>query len=112
VPNNNSNEAPSSLVPDESDEFVVERIVDHADGHNRELLFRVRWYGYEEGEDTWEQEGNFLGSLLDAIGSLRRTMPARLLVIATTLQHGFVHTLWSIMQRSGEPGDALATFFV
>jgi hypothetical protein len=34
VPYNNSNEAPSSLVPDESDEYVVERIVDHADGHN------------------------------------------------------------------------------
>jgi hypothetical protein len=58
------------------------------------------------------KRGNFLGSLLDAIGGLRRTMPARLLVIATTLPHVFVHTLGSIMQRSGKPGDALATFFV
>jgi hypothetical protein len=57
VPNNNSNEAPSSLVPDESYEYVVEGIVDHADGNNGERLFRVRWYGYEEGEDIWEQEG-------------------------------------------------------
>jgi hypothetical protein len=58
------------------------------------------------------KRGNFIGSLLDDIGVPRRTMAARLLVIATTLPHGFVHTLVSIMQRSGEPGDALLTFFV
>jgi hypothetical protein len=58
------------------------------------------------------KRGNFLGNVLDDIGGLRRTMPSRLLVISTTLPHGFAHTLGSIMQRSGEPGDALATFFL
>jgi hypothetical protein len=43
-------------VPDESDEYVVERIFDHTDEPNWELIFRVRWYGYAEDEDTWEQE--------------------------------------------------------
>jgi hypothetical protein len=57
MPNEDSNEAQPSPGPDESDEYVVERVVDHADEPNGERLFRVRWYGYEEGEDTWEQEG-------------------------------------------------------
>jgi hypothetical protein len=51
-------------VADESDEFVVERIVDHTDGPLGELLFRVRWYGYEEDKYTWEQEGGILGQFI------------------------------------------------
>jgi hypothetical protein len=43
-------------VPDESDEYVEERIFDHTDEPNGERLFRVRWYGYKEDEDTWGQE--------------------------------------------------------
>jgi hypothetical protein len=84
------------------------------------MLMDTMWNDYldSDGMDMRKEKilgnkrGNFLGSLLDAIDGLRRTMPARLLVIATTLPHGFFHTLGSIMQRSGEPDDALATFFV
>jgi hypothetical protein len=43
-------------VPDELDEYVKERIVDHTDEPIEEQLFRSRWYGYEKDEDTWEQE--------------------------------------------------------
>jgi hypothetical protein len=57
VSSEESNEAQPSPVPDESDEYVVERIIDHADEPSGERLFRVRWYGYGEDEDTWEQEG-------------------------------------------------------
>jgi hypothetical protein len=57
VSNEDSNEAQPSPVPDESEEYVVERIIDHADEPGGERLFRVRWYGYGEDEDTWEQEG-------------------------------------------------------
>jgi hypothetical protein len=57
VSNEESNEAQPSPVPDESDEYVVERIVDHMDEPNGEQLFRVRWYGYAEDEDTCEKEG-------------------------------------------------------
>jgi Chromo (CHRromatin Organisation MOdifier) domain len=56
VLNEDPNVAQTSPGPDESDEYVVERVVDHTDGPNGEFLFRVRWYGYGEEEDTWEQE--------------------------------------------------------
>jgi hypothetical protein len=52
VSNEDSNEAQPSPVPDESDEYVVERIVDHTDGPNGERIFRVRWYGYDEQEQN------------------------------------------------------------
>jgi hypothetical protein len=57
VSSDDSNEAQPSPVPDESVEYFIERIVDHIDVPHGERLFRVRWYGYEEDEDTWEQEG-------------------------------------------------------
>jgi hypothetical protein len=55
TPDDDPDEAQKLPVPDESDEYVVERIVDHTDGPNRERLSRVRWYGYDEEDDTWEQ---------------------------------------------------------
>jgi hypothetical protein len=56
VSNEDSNEAQPSPLPDESDEYVLERIVEHTDEPNGDRLLRVRWYGYEEDEDTWAQE--------------------------------------------------------
>jgi hypothetical protein len=46
----------------------------------------------------------FLGSILDTIEELI-ILPAKLLVVTTTLACGFVHTLVSAVQRSGEPID-------
>jgi hypothetical protein len=56
VLNEDPNVAQTSSGPDESDEYVVERVVDHTHGPNRESLFRVRWYEFDEEDDTWEQE--------------------------------------------------------
>ena len=35
-------------------EYVVERIVDH-EGTGDALQYRVRWYGYDAKDDTWEK---------------------------------------------------------
>ena len=37
-----------------SGDFIVDRVVDHDYTVNGELIFRVRWYGYDSCEDTWE----------------------------------------------------------
>ena len=35
--------------------YEIESIVDHKEGEKRkDWSFRVRWYGYDESEDTWE----------------------------------------------------------
>ena len=34
----------------------MERIVGHAEEPGGGRLYRVRWYGYGEDEDTWEKE--------------------------------------------------------
>jgi hypothetical protein len=43
-------------VPASSDEYVVERVVDHKANPSGGTLFRVRWYGHQDDEDTWEPE--------------------------------------------------------
>jgi hypothetical protein len=48
----------SSLLPlaaADKDEFVVESIIDHEGSlkYKSKLLFRIRWLGYDESEDTW-----------------------------------------------------------
>ena len=43
---------PSQESPDP--EYVVERIVDH-EGTGDTLQYRVRWYGYDAKDDTWEK---------------------------------------------------------
>jgi transposase InsO family protein len=57
---------PSELSsPDPQDfedrEYVIDRVVD-ADAQGR--LYRVRWLGYEEEEDTWEPEENLPGQFI------------------------------------------------
>jgi hypothetical protein len=55
---------------------------------------------------------NFLGSLLDAIGEIRKTRPARLLACETTLPRAFVQAFGNIAQHSENPIDPQAAFFV
>jgi hypothetical protein len=45
----------TSLAALDLDEFNVESIVEHKEkGNNpKRWTYRVRWLGYEEGDDTW-----------------------------------------------------------
>ena len=43
------------LNNDGSEEYYVEKIVDHKLQNNRKL-YRVRWKGYSSDNDTWETE--------------------------------------------------------
>jgi hypothetical protein len=56
TPNGDSLETARTTTPDATDEYVVERVVDHADAPGGGRLYRVRWFGYGEDEDTWENE--------------------------------------------------------
>lgn len=39
----------------EPEDYVIERIVDHGEHEaDHRLQFRVRWYGFTPGFDTWE----------------------------------------------------------
>jgi Chromo (CHRromatin Organisation MOdifier) domain len=49
---------PLTAVPN-NPEFVIDRVVDAEAG-----MFRVRWLGYAETEDTWEPEGNISGHFI------------------------------------------------
>ncbi|KAL0085491.1 hypothetical protein J3Q64DRAFT_1743822 [Phycomyces blakesleeanus] len=45
----------------EPEEYEVESIVDHryrGKGKNRTLQYKIRWKGYKEEDDTWENEDN------------------------------------------------------
>jgi hypothetical protein len=50
---------------------------------------------------------NFLGSLLDAIGEIRRTRPARLLACETTLLRALVQAFGNLVQQLCSAGGVL-----
>jgi Chromo (CHRromatin Organisation MOdifier) domain len=37
-------------------EFVVDRVVDAAMHEGGQVLYRIRWMGCQEDEDTWQEE--------------------------------------------------------
>ena len=43
---------------DSATEYVIQSVVDSGRADDGELLFRVRWYGYAEDQDTWESVRN------------------------------------------------------
>lgn len=44
---------------DNADEYVVEKILNHAFDNGKDCLYEVKWLGYEALEDrTWEPEDN------------------------------------------------------
>jgi Chromo (CHRromatin Organisation MOdifier) domain len=56
-----SREACESPVPDttpNAGEFVIDKLVDFGESADGNRLYRVRWFGYEAIDDTWEPEGN------------------------------------------------------
>ena len=61
TPNNRSSRSPRRVrfTVQESDppsEYVVDRIIDAAMDEGGHVLYRTRWMGYGEGEDTWQEE--------------------------------------------------------
>ena len=61
TPNNGSSRSPRRVrfTVQESDppsEYVVDRIIDAAMDEGGHVLYRTRWMGYGEGEDTWQEE--------------------------------------------------------
>jgi hypothetical protein len=52
---------PRNVIP-ESDEYIVEKILDHKVDKGVHL-WRVRWRGYGSEEDTWEPASSFVGNV-------------------------------------------------
>jgi Chromo (CHRromatin Organisation MOdifier) domain len=42
--------------PDPPSEYVVDRIVDAEMDEGVHVLYRTRWMGYGEGDETWQEE--------------------------------------------------------
>jgi hypothetical protein len=43
-------------APDPPSEYVVDKIVDAAMNDGEHVLYRTRWMGYNEEDDTWQEE--------------------------------------------------------
>ncbi|KAH0338383.1 hypothetical protein KCU81_g7645, partial [Aureobasidium melanogenum] len=49
---------------EDTDEYVVEKILNHAFDNGKDCLYQVKWLGYELKEDlTWEPEDNLSGAM-------------------------------------------------
>ncbi|CAD5208549.1 unnamed protein product [Bursaphelenchus xylophilus] len=57
----NSKDSDSDTEVSTDDVYEIQKIVGHK-FEGRKVLFRIRWVGYGPGDDTWEPEGNLLGS--------------------------------------------------
>ncbi|KAJ2879092.1 hypothetical protein GGI21_001741 [Coemansia aciculifera] len=53
------NEAEEEEEEDNDEVYVVEKIIGHRN-ENGGQLFHIKWAGYPESENTWEEEGNVL----------------------------------------------------
>jgi Chromo (CHRromatin Organisation MOdifier) domain len=42
------------VIPEDLSEYVIERIVGHRVTADGKILVRVRWFGYDPSQDTWE----------------------------------------------------------
>jgi hypothetical protein len=47
---------PLQVAMQDQQEFLIDKIVEHRGDRKKrtEMEFKVRWFGYDESEDTWE----------------------------------------------------------
>ena len=74
---------PLNIAAKDNNEFVVEAILDHGEDNNKNMLWKVRWNGYDESEDTWEPIENLkdveiFHTYCLSIPSLHRYLPKHL----------------------------------
>ena len=51
---------PLNIAVKDTDEFVVEDIINHALDANGQMMWKVRWEWFEEDKDTWEPLHNLV----------------------------------------------------
>ena len=68
---------PEPEVVDGEEFWEVDKILDsRISGRWKKLQFLVRWKGYSEGHESWEPEGNLVGTSDEAIADFYRTHPS------------------------------------
>jgi Chromo (CHRromatin Organisation MOdifier) domain len=55
-----------------SGEFVIDRLISHAQADDGSWLIRVRWAGFESSEDTWEPASNLPKTLVNRYCNRRK----------------------------------------
>jgi len=74
---------PLNIAAKDNNEFVLESILDHGEDEGGNMLWKIRWSGYDETEDTWEPFDNLKDVELFhkyclSIPSLHRYLPKHL----------------------------------
>jgi hypothetical protein len=74
---------PINIAAKDNNEFVIESILDHGEDEGNNMLWKIRWQGYDESEDTWEPYQNLKDVELFhnyclSIPSLHRYLPQHL----------------------------------
>jgi uncharacterized protein (DUF608 family) len=64
APRNAPTVAPDLSNENELIEYEVQEIIDQSERENGQQLYRVRWKGYGEQDDTWETEENLQNAKL------------------------------------------------
>ena len=79
---------PEPEVIDGEEFYDVDRILDsRIHGRWKKLQYLVRWKGYDEGHDTWENEENVVGSSDEAINEFYAAHPNAPRKISATIFH-------------------------
>ena len=79
-------------IPDAplSSAFYVERIITHRLNQDNQILYQVRWFGYESADDTWEPVGSFTD--MSIISNYHASLPGGGSDVHGTPAHTPAHT--------------------